>query len=124
MQQQASSARISSCLTSYDFVVSSIKWISKHVPAPKYVEYAWCLCWILYRTVLLQSLYHESLLGTSAKVAKAQGVLERCKAGPEIVADAAGDVPKPSTVILACSDSRVPPEIICDQGLGDCHVVR
>lgn len=40
------------------------------------------------------------------------------------MADAAGDVPKPSTVILACSDSRVPPEIICDQGLGDCHVVR
>ena len=53
-----------------------------------------------------------------------QGHLERCRAGPDIVADAAGDVAKPSTVILSCSDSRVPPEIICDQGLGDCHVVR
>lgn len=36
----------------------------------------------------------------------------------------AGDVPRPGTVILACSDSRVPPEIVLDQGLGDCHVVR
>ena len=31
---------------------------------------------------------------------------------------------RPSAIILACSDSRVPPELICDQGLGDCHVVR
>lgn len=31
---------------------------------------------------------------------------------------------KPFAVILTCSDSRVPPEIIFDQGLGDLFVVR
>lgn len=31
---------------------------------------------------------------------------------------------KPFAVILCCSDSRVPPEIIFDQGLGDIFVVR
>ncbi len=30
----------------------------------------------------------------------------------------------PSAVILSCSDSRVPPEIIFDQGIGDVFVVR
>lgn len=53
-----------------------------------------------------------------------QGRLERCKGGPEIVAETAEDIAKPSTIILSCSDSRVPPEIVCDMGLGDCHVVR
>jgi len=27
-------------------------------------------------------------------------------------------------VVLACSDSRVPPEMVFDQGLGDIYVVR
>lgn len=31
---------------------------------------------------------------------------------------------KPFAIILSCSDSRVPPEIIFDQGLGDLFVVR
>lgn len=31
---------------------------------------------------------------------------------------------KPSAVVLACSDSRVPVEIIFDQGLGDVFVIR
>lgn len=31
---------------------------------------------------------------------------------------------KPFAVILACSDSRVPPEILFDQGLGEIFVVR
>jgi carbonic anhydrase len=31
---------------------------------------------------------------------------------------------EPFAVILACSDSRVPPELIFDQGLGDLFVVR
>ena len=30
----------------------------------------------------------------------------------------------PFAVILGCSDSRVPPEIIFDQGLGDLFVIR
>jgi carbonic anhydrase len=31
---------------------------------------------------------------------------------------------EPFAIILACSDSRVPPEILFDQGLGDLFVVR
>ena len=31
---------------------------------------------------------------------------------------------QPVAVILACSDSRVPPEIVFDQGLGDLFVIR
>jgi carbonic anhydrase len=31
---------------------------------------------------------------------------------------------KPHTIILSCSDSRLPPEIIFDQGLGDIFTVR
>ena len=31
---------------------------------------------------------------------------------------------KPSAIILSCSDSRVPPELVFDQGLGDVFVVR
>src|SRR5438477_12502707 len=30
----------------------------------------------------------------------------------------------PHTIILGCSDSRVPPEVVFDQGLGDIFVVR
>src|SRR5208283_2405461 len=30
----------------------------------------------------------------------------------------------PSAIVVTCSDSRVPPEIIFDQGLGDLFVVR
>ncbi len=32
--------------------------------------------------------------------------------------------PAPGAVIVSCSDSRVPPEIVFDQGFGDLHVVR
>ena len=32
--------------------------------------------------------------------------------------------PQPFAAVLSCSDSRVPPEIIFDQGLGDLFVVR
>ena len=31
---------------------------------------------------------------------------------------------QPFAVILGCSDSRVPPEIVFDQGLGDLFVIR
>ncbi len=34
------------------------------------------------------------------------------------------DAQHPFAVILGCSDSRVPPEIIFDQGLGDLYVIR
>lgn len=34
------------------------------------------------------------------------------------------DGQKPDAAVLACADSRVPPEIIFDQGLGDLFTVR
>jgi len=34
------------------------------------------------------------------------------------------DAQKSHTIVLSCSDSRVPPEIVFDQGLGDLFVVR
>jgi carbonic anhydrase len=30
----------------------------------------------------------------------------------------------PKAIVLACSDSRSPPELIFDQGLGDLFIVR
>lgn len=35
-----------------------------------------------------------------------------------------GDGQKPFAAVLSCADSRVPPEIVFDQGLGDLFVVR
>ncbi len=43
--------------------------------------------------------------------------------GPERRGDVAAGQ-QPTAVVLGCSDSRVPPEIIFDQGLGDLFVVR
>jgi len=48
-------------------------------------------------------------------------------AGPEQIAEARGAGAKgqnPFAVIVGCSDSRVGPEIVFDQGLGDLFVVR
>jgi len=48
-------------------------------------------------------------------------------AGPEQIAEVRGSVSKgqsPFAVIVGCSDSRVGPEIVFDQGLGDLFVVR
>jgi carbonic anhydrase len=48
-------------------------------------------------------------------------------AGPEQIAEARGAVAKsqnPIAVIVGCSDSRVGPELVFDQGLGDLFVVR
>ena len=48
-------------------------------------------------------------------------------AGPEQIAKARGAVSSgqsPFAVIVGCSDSRVGPEIVFDQGLGDLFVVR
>jgi carbonic anhydrase len=48
-------------------------------------------------------------------------------AGPEQIAEARGAVSQgqsPFAVIVGCSDSRVGPEIVFDQGVGDLFVVR
>ena len=44
------------------------------------------------------------------------------QAGPRRVELAKGQ--NPPAIVLSCSDSRVPPEIVFDQGLGDIFVVR
>jgi carbonic anhydrase len=52
-----------------------------------------------------------------------QGTLEKCKADPELVKKLSGGQ-APKAIVLACSDSRSPPELIFDQGLGDLFIVR
>ncbi|MEX0642581.1 MAG: carbonic anhydrase [Pirellulales bacterium] len=37
---------------------------------------------------------------------------------------ALAEVQRPEAVVIACSDSRVPPEILFDQGVGDLFVIR
>jgi carbonic anhydrase len=69
----------------------------------------------------------------------ASEALERLRAGNRrFVADAAGDGPEtgrsrrralldgqaPFAIVLGCSDSRVPAELVFDQGLGDLFVIR
>ena len=52
------------------------------------------------------------------------GKLQHPHQGPERRALTSGQGQHPLAAILTCSDSRVPPEIIFDQGIGDLFVVR
>jgi len=52
------------------------------------------------------------------------GKLQHPHQGPERRALTAGQGQHPLAAVLTCSDSRVPPEIIFDQGIGDIFVVR
>lgn len=53
----------------------------------------------------------------------AQNKMEHPRAAPEYRNAIAAD-PKPRAVILSCADSRIPPEIVFDQGLGDLFTIR
>jgi carbonic anhydrase len=52
------------------------------------------------------------------------GKLQHPHQGPERRALTSGQGQHPLAAVLTCSDSRVPPEIIFDQGIGDLFVVR
>ncbi|PIU53443.1 MAG: carbonic anhydrase [Deltaproteobacteria bacterium CG07_land_8_20_14_0_80_60_11] len=52
------------------------------------------------------------------------GKLQHPHQGPERRALTSGQGQHPLAAVLTCSDSRVPPEIIFDQGLGDIFVIR
>ena len=52
------------------------------------------------------------------------GKLQHPRQGPERRALTSGQGQHPLAAVLTCSDSRVPPEIIFDQGIGDLFVVR
>lgn len=53
-----------------------------------------------------------------------------CVAGPLLLISASVLVQlvdghcKPAAAVLCCSDARVPPELVMDQGLGDLYVIR
>jgi carbonic anhydrase len=52
------------------------------------------------------------------------GKLQHPHQGPERRALTSGQGQHPLAAVLTCSDSRVPPEIIFDQGIGDIFVIR
>jgi carbonic anhydrase len=52
------------------------------------------------------------------------GKLQHPHQGPERRALTSGQGQHPLAAILTCSDSRVPPEIVFDQGIGDIFVIR
>jgi len=52
------------------------------------------------------------------------GKLQHPRQGPERRALTSGQGQHPLAAVLTCSDSRVPPEIIFDQGIGDLFVIR
>lgn len=54
----------------------------------------------------------------------AQGKLSHPRTDPETRQKLAYEGQHPFAVVLTCADSRVPPEIIFDQGLGDLFVIR
>ena len=49
---------------------------------------------------------------------------ERCESAGEKLRASLIEGQKPKAVILGCSDSRVPAELVFDQGLGDLFVIR
>ncbi|CAL8465564.1 g5100 [Coccomyxa elongata] len=63
----------------------------------------------------------ESLLEGNARFLKGEFV--RCKPDLELLEELYEEQ-APIAVVLACSDSRCPPEMVFDQGLGDLLVVR
>lgn len=52
------------------------------------------------------------------------GTLAQKELGSSRLIDLAENGQHPFAVIVCCSDSRVPPEILLDQGLGDIFVIR
>jgi carbonic anhydrase len=83
--------------------------------------------------------FGSAYLGAQEKAPTAEDALQRLKQGnvrfaadkldqkKDIGAKRRGDLAKgqrPFAVILACADSRVAPELIFDQGLGDLFVIR
>lgn len=65
--------------------------------------------------------YRELQAGNARFVS---GQVRRPRVDVTTVAETARHGQKPFAVILACSDSRVPVEIVLDQGIGDLLVVR
>jgi carbonic anhydrase len=53
-----------------------------------------------------------------------EGKVQHPRQGKDRLALTAGQGQHPLATILTCSDSRVPPEILFDQGIGDLFVVR
>ena len=71
-----------------------------------------------------------ALSADAAQARLADGNIRYCRGSPLRPAQDAGrrtEVARgqhPFAIILSCSDSRVPPEVVFDQGLGDLFVVR
>jgi carbonic anhydrase len=64
----------------------------------------------------------KGLLEGNARYTSSQ--LSSCKRTDPSVREALATGQRPAAIILSCSDSRVPPELVFDQTLGDLFVVR
>lgn len=87
---------------------------------------------------MIRVIYCALLFGLQSRATEANVALDqlikgnqRFVAGRAVRPDQTGkrraaikNTEKPIAVLLSCSDSRVPPEIVFDQGLGDLYVVR
>jgi carbonic anhydrase len=89
--------------------------------------------WSSEKAVQTQATGHESAQSTAAadaalnKLMSANQRFASCQLTQRDIAARRTELLKgqsPSAVVLSCSDSRVPPEFIFDQGLGDIFVVR
>lgn len=64
----------------------------------------------------------ERLIDGNQRFVGAQ--MAACKASAPTIREMLAKGQKPFAIVLSCSDSRVPPELVFDQGLGEIFVIR
>ncbi|MCT8335622.1 carbonic anhydrase [Leptospira sp. 85282-16] len=94
-------------------------------------SYQWILCFVFW--TLSSNLFAESATGVPAEVALqrlidgnnrfTEGKAKRPNQSPERIREVSKKQ-FPFATIIGCSDSRVPNEIVFDQGLGDLFIIR
>lgn len=87
----------------------------------KYVRYILCSVFALWSSILCADDPLQKLIEGNIRYTKSETI---CHTDWDVKRAALIEKQKPFAVIICCSDSRVPPEIIFDQALGALFVVR